>query len=75
VAGVEVEVGTVVDVDVDVGVDSDVDAKVCVDSDVDVVDTNGAVVTARTTVVSMAVVGADVEVEVDAEVVGRKVDA
>ncbi len=59
----------------DVGVDSDVDAKVGVDSDVDAVETTGALVAARATVVSMAVVDLDAEVEVDVEEVGWDVDA
>ncbi len=75
VVGVEGEVAAVVDVDVDVGVDSDVDAKIGVDSDVDAVETTGALVAPRATVVSMAVVGVDAEVEVDVEEVGWDVDA
>ncbi len=71
----DVEVSAVVDVDVDMGVDLDVDTTVGIDSDVDDVETTGAVVTARTTVVSVPVVDGDVEAEVDAEGVRWDVDA
>ncbi len=63
------------DVDADVSVVSDVDAKVGVDSGVDAVETTGALVARSATVVSMAMVGVDAEVEVDVEGAGWDVDA